>query len=147
MNDLQSVAAEMMGTHARRVVSFVNEFHRNPELRARCQADPHAVLAENGVDVPLGYDVRFVADTAEVHHFVLPPDPNASLDDDDLEMVVGGKGGRTRSWEEMYRIQHYSMFNSPGRQEAARAYQKQHNITFAGMDSPYGRRRQGEQDP
>ena len=93
MNNLHTMATEMMGTHARRVFSFVQEFHSDPELRARCESDPHGVLAENGVEVPLGYDLRFVADTADVHHFVLPPDPNASLEDDDLDMVVGGKGG------------------------------------------------------
>ena len=93
MNNLHTMATEMMGTHARRVFSFVQEFHSDPELRARCESDPHGVLAENGFEVPLGYDLRFVADTADVHHFVLPPDPNASLEDDDLDMVVGGKGG------------------------------------------------------
>ena len=119
MNDLQSITESLMSDHARRVVSFVNEYHRTPELRARCEQDPHAVLAENGVEVPLGYDVRFVADTAEVHHFVLPSDPNASLEDGDLDMVVGGKGSGRRwsSPDEMLRNTPWQQWNSVARRE------------------------------
>ena len=119
MNDLQSITESLMSDHARRVVSFVNEYHRTPELRARCESDPHAVLAENGVEVPLGYDVRFVADTAEVHHFVLPSDPNASLEDADLDMIVGGKGGGRRwsSPDEMLRSCDWRQWNSVARRE------------------------------
>ena len=116
MNDLNSMTASVMGDHARRVHSFVNEYHRTPELRARCQSDPHSVLAENGVEVPLGYDVRFVADTADLHHFVLPPDPNASLEDEDLDMVVGGKGRRRMTRDQWLLSRHWTQFNSPGNQ-------------------------------
>ncbi len=124
MNSLHTMATEMMGTHARRVFSFVQEFHSDPELRARCESDPHGVLAENGVEVPLGYDVRFVADTANVHHFVLPPDPNASLEDEDLDMVVGGKGGRRYATNDDYlRSRHWRTFNSVGNRARARYLQ------------------------
>ena len=51
-------------------------------------------------------------------------------------MVVGGKGSRTRSREGMYRIERYGMFNGPGRREAARAYRRQHDVTFVGMAPP-----------
>ena len=126
MNDLNSMTASVMGDHARRVHSFVNEYHRAPELRARCQSDPHAVLAENGVEVPLGYDVRFVADTPDLHHFVLPPDPNATIEDEDLDMVVGGKrsGNAFASRDDWLRSRHWSQFNSPGNQARARWLQE-----------------------
>ena len=136
MNNLGSKAAELMGSHARRVFSFVSEYHRDPELRARCQSDPHAVLAENGIEVPLGYDVRFMADSADVHHFVLPPDPNASLDDEDLEMVVGGKGGSSMSFDDWLCSRHYSQFNSPGNVQRARQLQRDRGITFTGQADP-----------
>ena len=124
MNSLHTMATEMMGTHARRVFSFVQEFHSDPELRARCESDPHGVLAENGVGVPLGYDVRFVADTADVHHFVLPPDPNASLDDEDLDMVVGGKGESQYATRDDYlRSRAWQSFNSGVNRARARYLQ------------------------
>ena len=125
MNNLQTMTTEIMGSHARRVFSFVQEFHGDPELRARCESDPHGVLAENGVEVPLGYDVRFVADTADVHHFVLPPDPNASLEDDDLDMVVGGKGrrGPYRTRDDYLRSRAWQSFNSHGNRARARYLQ------------------------
>ena len=136
MNNLQTMTTELMGTHARRVFSFVQEFHSNPELRERCESDPHGVLAENGVEVPLGYDVRFVADSADVHHFVLPPDPNASLEDDDLDMVVGGKGrSRPQTHDEWLMNRDWREWQSPGNR--ARARYLQTGVKTAGWRGHY----------
>lgn len=66
-------------------------YRQDPAFRARAAADPHAVLAEQGVDVPPWIEVRIVEDTAETFHFVLPADPNAGLKDEDLAMIAGGK--------------------------------------------------------
>ena len=131
MNDLGSMTESLMSDHARRVASFVREYHSTPELRERCQSDPHSVLAENGVEVPLGYDVRFVADTADLHHFVLPPDPNVSLEDEDLDMVVGGKnsGRRWATPDDMLRAKHWTSFNSVARR--SRSYWLHHGGTGA----------------
>ena len=39
--------------------------------------------------------MRIVANTAETYHFVMPPDPNKFLADEDLEAVAGGNGSKT----------------------------------------------------
>ena len=93
--------AESRNAREQRVRSFLDAYHRDPDLRSRCESDPHAVLAENGVEVPLGYEVRFVANTADVFHFTLPPDPNAPLTEEELAGVVGGKGEHTPSYESL----------------------------------------------
>ena len=92
---------ESRNTHEQRVRSFLDAYHRDPDLRSRCESDPHAVLTENGVEVPLGYEVRFVANTADVFHFVLPPDPNVPLTDEELAGVVGGNGEHTLTCERL----------------------------------------------
>ncbi len=42
------------------------------DLKARALADPAAVLAERGIALPEGHTVRFVEDTPELTHIVLP---------------------------------------------------------------------------
>lgn len=69
---------------------FLRKYRASPEMRARAETEPRAVLSENGVSLPAGHDVRIVENTAEVRHFVLPPDPNADLADEDLAAVAGG---------------------------------------------------------
>ena len=80
-------------------VDFTAQYHESPALRVRALAEPRAVLAEHGVSVPPEADVRIVANTAETVHFIMPPDPNALLADEDLAAVAGGisTGGRTAS--------------------------------------------------
>ncbi len=68
----------------------LRRFRDDPELRARVRAEPAGVLEEQGVRLPPETDVRVVEDTAEVCHFVLPQDPNASLSDAALGAVSGG---------------------------------------------------------
>lgn len=65
-------------------------WRRDPEYRARMEADPRAALAERGVDVPESLDVRLVVEDADTMHIVFPPDPNEALLDEDLSSVSGG---------------------------------------------------------
>ena len=61
-------------------------------LRARIDSgDVGEFLSDLGIDLPGGIEGRIVFDTADTHHFVLPPDPNAALSDEMLSMVAGGK--------------------------------------------------------
>ena len=47
----------------------------DPAFKARLLADPEAVLAEHGVAMPAGFQVRVVEDTDRVVHLTLPPPP------------------------------------------------------------------------
>ena len=62
----------------------------DPEFRARLRAEPGAALAECGLPVAPGVEIRLVEDTDDVFHFVLPPELNAPLSDSSLEVVSGG---------------------------------------------------------
>ena len=74
-------------------VDFTRKCQESPELRARAEADPRAVLAEHGICMPPDRDVRIVAQTAETFNFIMPPDPNEVLADEDLATVAGGISG------------------------------------------------------
>ena len=65
---------------------------RDPEFRTRMRAEPAATLAERGVNIAPGVELRVVEDRADVQHFVLPADPNALLADSSLDAVAGGIG-------------------------------------------------------
>ena len=62
----------------------------DPEFRARLRAEPAATLAERGMPAAPGTELRVVEDSADVCHFVLPPNPNAVLADRKLRAVAGG---------------------------------------------------------
>ncbi|WP_171469839.1 NHLP leader peptide family RiPP precursor [Frigoriglobus tundricola] len=64
------------------------------EFKARLLADPRAVLAEHGIDVPEGIELAVVEDTETVHHIVLPPSPAGDLADEEL---VGSAGADSYS--------------------------------------------------
>lgn len=55
-------------------------------FRSRLLSDPAAVLAENGVELPSGTQVRVLEDTDAVRHFTLPPPPTDELTDEDLTL-------------------------------------------------------------
>ncbi len=62
------------------------------DFKKKLLSDPHAVLAEHGVEIPEGANVKVVEDTAETQHLVLPviPDAFGQLPLDELEEVAGG---------------------------------------------------------
>ena len=60
-------------------------------LRQRIEAGgAGAEAAKRELGLPPDADVRFVANTDEIVHFVMPPNPNAALEDAALTGVVGG---------------------------------------------------------
>ena len=71
-------------------VAFGDAYRADPALRARAEADPRGVLAERGLEIPPAVDARIVANTGEVFHLVLPPDPNTALEENVLAAVSGG---------------------------------------------------------
>ena len=69
---------------------IMKAWREDPGWRARVAADPKAALAEKGLDMSGVDEVRVAVDTPETAHFVLPPEPGASLSDGALERVAGG---------------------------------------------------------
>ena len=59
-------------------------------FKAKLMSDPHAALAEHGVEVPAGTTVKVVENTKDTLHLVLPPAPEGALSEEDLEKVAGG---------------------------------------------------------
>ena len=60
--------------------------------KAKLLSDPHAALAEHGVEVPEGKTVKVLENTAGTQHLVLPviPDAFGELPLNELEKVAGG---------------------------------------------------------
>ena len=60
--------------------------------KAKLLSDPHAALAEAGVEVPAGTTVKVVENSADTQHVVLPVAPgNADeLSTEELAKVAGG---------------------------------------------------------
>ena len=65
-------------------------WERDPEYRARMEANPRKALAEQGMEFPESVEVRLVVNDADTLHFVFPPDPNEPLRDEALSTVSGG---------------------------------------------------------
>lgn len=61
-------------------------------FKERLLKEPARVLAENGIEVPPGVEVRVVENTADVTYLTLPPKPADELSDEQLSGVAGGAG-------------------------------------------------------
>lgn len=61
--------------------------------KARLVNDPHAALAEAGVEVSAGTKVKVVENTTDTQHLVLPvaPPEAGEVSMEELERVAGGK--------------------------------------------------------
>jgi hypothetical protein len=65
---------------------------KDEALKARFMADPKAVMAEHGMDVPANIDVNVVENTDNTVHITMPAAPAgaADLSDEELSNAVGG---------------------------------------------------------
>ena len=64
---------------------------RDDSFKKRFMTDPKGVLAENGMEVEAGANIKVVEDTESLTHIVLPPaPPKGELSDDELAAVAGG---------------------------------------------------------
>lgn len=67
---------------------------REPAFREKLLSDPHAAIEEHtGNEVPEDVDISFIENQGDAT-LVLPDyqDPEAELEDDELEAVAGGAG-------------------------------------------------------
>ena len=69
---------------------------KDDALKARFMADPKAVLAERGIEMPDGMDVTVVENNDNTVHITLPmaPDGHADLSDEELRNAAGGRFGK-----------------------------------------------------
>ena len=67
---------------------------KDEALKARFMADPKAVLAEYGMPVPEGINVKVVENSDSHVHITLPAPPTGHMDlsDDELSNAAGGSG-------------------------------------------------------
>ena len=65
---------------------------KDEALKQRFMADPKAVLAEYGMDVPDGIDVNVVENTDTTVHITMPAPPSGGMDlsDEELSNAAGG---------------------------------------------------------
>ena len=68
---------------------------KDEALKARFMADPKAVLAEHGMSVPDGMNIKVVENSDSHVHITLPapPDGHGDLSDDELSNAAGGLAG------------------------------------------------------
>ena len=68
---------------------------KDEALKARLMADPKAVLAEYGMDVPDGMDVKVVENADNCVHITMPAPPagHLTLSDEELSNAAGGRRG------------------------------------------------------
>ena len=65
---------------------------KDEALKARFLSDPKAVLAEHGLDVPEGIDVKVVENADDCVYITLPAPPagHGDLSDEELSKAAGG---------------------------------------------------------
>ena len=76
------------------LTALSHAYRKDPDFRSKLGSDPTVALAalgESGVEVAPDMEMCIVEDSDEVFHFVFPPDWNASMGDEALDMVAGGK--------------------------------------------------------
>ena len=81
----------------------------DPAFRDRLMADPKAVMAEKGLEIPADIQINVVKETPNTFYLVLPalelPQSGAgSLTDAQLEAVVGGDTGGNTPIEQCRRL-------------------------------------------
>jgi hypothetical protein len=64
-------------------------------FKARLLAEPGSVLAEHGVEIPAGLEIRAHESTPTLVHLTLPPAPSEDLSDEQLDAVAGGNTAGT----------------------------------------------------
>ena len=87
---------------------------KDDALKQRFLSDPHAVLAEHGMDVPEGINVNVVENTDTTVHVTLPaaPKEHSELSDAELANAAGGNWNEAKDnsyWMSMDDINDHGM--------------------------------------
>ena len=90
MKDIDTLTPEQA---VRALDRFARAYREDAALRERIDAGDGEALAAHGLPVPPNVAVKVVENTDTVFHLVIPPDPNAALTDEDLEIVETAGGG------------------------------------------------------
>lgn len=77
------------------MVSLSTQYRDDAEFRARMDADPHAVLAGIGMEVPAGVEIRVVRNTKETLNLVLVQMGSSYLPDEAMNEIAGGSSAST----------------------------------------------------
>ena len=74
---------------------------KDEALKARFMNDPKAVLAEYGMDVPDGMDVKVVENSDNTVHITMPMAPGGhhELSDEELSAAAGGNSPQSCSYQ------------------------------------------------
>ena len=79
-----------MQEYAKRYGQLVARTWSDEAFKQRLLAEPTAALAEQGIAVPAGVEVRVHEQTPTVVHLTLPPQPAEELSDEQLDAVAAG---------------------------------------------------------
>ncbi len=79
-----------MGEQKNKLARLFAACWKDEALKARFMADPRTVLAEHGMPVPDGMDVKVVENADDCVHITMPAPPSGDLSDDELEKAAGG---------------------------------------------------------
>lgn len=74
------------------IANAISHAWTDADYKSKLLSDPHAALAEHGVEIPAGNTVKVVENTADTQHLVLPIAPSNAdkLSREELEKIVGG---------------------------------------------------------
>ena len=86
-----------MQESAKRYGQLVARAWSDETFKARLLAAPAPALAEQGIELPSGVEVRVHENTATLVHLTLPPAPSDELSDEQLDAVAGGDTAATAS--------------------------------------------------
>ena len=92
-NTLQPAEKEtLMTNETNKMNTLIAACWKDDALKQRFLADPHAVLAEHGMDVPEGMNVNVVENSDNTVHITLPvaPENKSALSDAELASAAGG---------------------------------------------------------
>ena len=78
---------------SRQMQQIIAKCWSDEAFKEKLVADPHAILAAEGVEIPEGVNIKVLSNSAETFHFVIPAMPEGKeLSDDELDGVAGGLG-------------------------------------------------------